>query len=163
MARSAWDRERIEPLRYRLAHGTAREHLARYRFACDRLRGRVLGLFDGIACFEVLEHLPRPERLLEMLDLCLADKGRLLISTPLGKGRQVPSGQPGHYFQLRRHEFEQMLKPRFSFRLYGQKGETIEEWQRGHRYFLMLALCRSRFANDGQGRAAGGGTAVSAG
>jgi SAM-dependent methyltransferase len=103
-----------------------------------------LGTFDGVACLEVLEHIPLPERLLETLDLCLAPGGRLLISTPLGRGRSAATRQPGHAFQLRRVELIAMLRPRFEFRLYGQKGEGIESWRPGGRYFLVLALCRSR-------------------
>ncbi len=203
MAQALWYRERIEPLQHAWSHGTLREHIARYRFAAELARGRVLdagcgtgygvpilagnpavrevvgvdadaravaharryyslpaarftcadllapqacalGVFDTIVCLEVLEHLSDPERLLRTLDLSLAPGGRLLISTPLGRGRGFPSAQPGHAFQLRRVEFEMLLCARFDFRLYGQKGEGIEGWQRGGRYFLMLAVCRSR-------------------
>ncbi len=103
-----------------------------------------LAPFEGIACLEVLEHLPEPELLLQRLDHCLAAGGRLLISTPLGQGRDRPTAQPFHYFQLRRSEFERLLRPRFDFALFGQKGEMIERWRPGGRYFLMLALCRPR-------------------
>jgi 2-polyprenyl-3-methyl-5-hydroxy-6-metoxy-1,4-benzoquinol methylase len=103
-----------------------------------------LGRFETVVCLEVLEHLSDPERLLARLDHCLAPGGRLVISTPLGRGRGVPSGQPFHRFQLRRAEFEELLAPRFRWRLFGQKGELIEPWRRGGRYFLMLAICRSR-------------------
>lgn len=105
---------------------------------------RALPRFDGIACFEVLEHLEEPERLLATLDWLLAPEGQLLVSTPLGRGRGVPSSQPGHCFQLRREEFTAMLSPRFRWRLFGQKGEGIELWRPGGRYFLLLALCRAR-------------------
>ncbi|MCK4303596.1 MAG: class I SAM-dependent methyltransferase, partial [Candidatus Eisenbacteria sp.] len=101
--------------------------------------------FDGIACFEVLEHLQEPEELLRRLDHCLAPGGRFLISTPLGRGRHLPSSQAFHFFQLRRSEFEEMLSVRFRFSLFGQKGELIERWRPGQRYFLILALCRSRY------------------
>ncbi|MCK4414074.1 MAG: methyltransferase domain-containing protein [Candidatus Eisenbacteria sp.] len=100
--------------------------------------------FDTIVAFEVLEHLIDPEGLMETCDLLLAPGGRLLVSTPLGQGRDVPSDQPGHFFQLRRSEFVRLLGSRFQARLFGQKGELIEPWRRGGRYFLMLALCRSR-------------------
>jgi 2-polyprenyl-3-methyl-5-hydroxy-6-metoxy-1,4-benzoquinol methylase len=199
-------------MRHRLAHGTLREHLARYRFAAELLGGRVLdagcgtgygaamlaaapavrevvgvdrdaravrhasryyaapgvrfatldlldpalaglGTFDGIALFEVLEHGESPERLLAALAASLAPGGGLLLSTPLGRGRGVPSRQPGHAFQLRRAELIALLRPRFEFRLYGQKGEGIESWRPGGRYFLMLALCRSRWDAPRRGRA----------
>jgi 2-polyprenyl-3-methyl-5-hydroxy-6-metoxy-1,4-benzoquinol methylase len=132
---------------------SAIEHARRYYRASrvrfekiDLLAGALSsrGPFDTIVCLEVLEHLPEPERLLGALDGRLRPGGRLLLSTPLGKGRGVPSGQPDHYFQLRRDELERMLSVRFRFRLFGQKGESIEAWRRGHRYFLMLAVCRSR-------------------
>mgnify|MGYP006282753311 CR=1 FL=1 len=109
----------------------------------DRLHG--LGRFDGIACLEVLEHLPEPERLLRQLDLCLAPGGCLLVSTPVGRGRDEPTLQPHHYFQLRREEFEAMLGTRFRYTLFGQRSVHIEMWRPAHRYFLMLARCRSRF------------------
>jgi 2-polyprenyl-3-methyl-5-hydroxy-6-metoxy-1,4-benzoquinol methylase len=104
------------------------------------------GRFDGIACFEVLEHTRDPERLIRTLDALLAPHGVLLISTPLGRGRDFPSTQPGHLFQLRREELTAMLAARFHVRLYGQKGEGIEWWRPGGRYFLMLAHCRPRHA-----------------
>lgn len=110
-----------------------------------------LGCFDTIICLEVLEHLPDPERLIAHLDRCLAPGGRLIVSTPLGQGRAVPSSQPFHFFQLRRDEFERLLAPRFHTRLFGQKGELIEAWRPGGRYFLMVAICRSR----GEGARAG--------
>ncbi|MBD3236094.1 MAG: methyltransferase domain-containing protein [Candidatus Eisenbacteria bacterium] len=208
MRRSPGERARLEPMRHRADHGGLREHLARYRFCAERVRGRVLdagcgsgygthllasaraagevvgldrsadavayaaahyagpgvrfaradllsgalagwGQFNTIVCLEVLEHLPAPERLLSGLDGALRPGGRLIVSTPLGRGRAVASGQPDHCFQLRRDEFERMLHARFVFRLFGQKGETIERWRPGHRYFLMLALCRSRWERDG--------------
>jgi len=203
MSRDAWFRERLEPMCHRRDHGQVREHVARYRFAADRLRGRVLdagcgtgygsillregsrvrdvvgvdrdaraiawarryygardiahvcrdllspslaglGPFDGIACLEVLEHLPEPERLLQRLDHVLAPGGRLVVSTPLGRGREVETRQPFHCFQLRRDEFARMLGARFDVVLYGQKGIAIESWRRGGRYFLMIGVCRSR-------------------
>ncbi len=203
MGRDAWHRERIEPMFHRLEHGLLREHLARYRFAAEFARGRVLdagcgtgygslmlaaesavtcvvgvdsdgraierarrfyagprvdfargdltagalatlGCFETIVCLEVLEHLPDPDGLIARLDRCLAPGGRLIVSTPLGKGRAVPSAQPFHWFQLRRDEFERLLAARFRIRLFGQKGELIEAWRPGGRYFLMVAICRSR-------------------
>jgi len=220
-AMDRWYRERLEPMRHRLAHGLLREHLARYRWVADGLRGRVLdagcgtgygslilassprvrevlgvdadsraiaharrfygsprvgflhldvasdaaqalGCFDGVVCLEVLEHLERPERLLASLHLLLAPGGRLWISTPLGRGRAVPSAQEGHRFQLRRDEFERLLAGRFRLRLYGQKGEGIEPWRRGARYFLMLACCEARTDAGAAGakRAAGAGRTV---
>jgi len=135
------------------ADARAVRHAARY-YAAASIRFRrqdlldpslaLLGTFDGIACLEVLEHVAEPERLFEALDLALAPGGRLLVSTPLGRGRDAPTRQPGHHFQLRRAEFEGLLRPRFYFRLFGQKGEGIESWRPGGRYFLMLALCRAR-------------------
>lgn len=207
MAQDPWFTERIEPMHRRLTHGWIREHLARYAFAAELLRGRILdagcgtgygtlmlasqagvrevvgveadaravawarryygdprvryvhedllssrlhglGRFDAIACLEVLEHLPDPERLLRQLDLCLAPGGCLLVSTPVGRGRGQPTQQPHHYFQLRREEFEAMLRSRFRYTLFGQRALHIEAWRPAHRYFLMLARCRSRFETE---------------
>lgn len=121
---------------------TPKAHFARGDLLAPALGG--WGMFDGVICFEVLEHLDEPERLLQRLDDVLAPGGRLLISTPLGRGRAVPTQQPFHRFQLTRDEFMALLARRFRVRLFGQKGTLIEEWRRGGRYFLMLALCRSR-------------------
>jgi 2-polyprenyl-3-methyl-5-hydroxy-6-metoxy-1,4-benzoquinol methylase len=104
---------------------------------------RVTPCYDTVVALEVLEHVADPERLVAACDLLLAPGGRLVISTPLGRGRGVPSDQPGHFFQLRREEFLELLRPRFALRLFGQKGESIEPWRRGGRYFLMVALCRA--------------------
>ena len=212
MAQDPWFLERIEPMHRPLTHGWIREHIARYRFAAEMLRGRVLdagsgtgygslmlaaqpgvtevvgvdadaravawsqryyrdgrirymcedllsgrlhglGRFDGIACLEVLEHLPEPERLLRQLDYCLAPGGWLLVSTPLGLGRHQPTRQPHHHFQLRREEFEAMLGARFDHHLFGQRGIGIERWRPAQRYVLMLALCRSRWDGQGDDRA----------
>jgi 2-polyprenyl-3-methyl-5-hydroxy-6-metoxy-1,4-benzoquinol methylase len=103
------------------------------------------GMFDGIVCLETLEHLEQPELLLQRLDHCLSPGGRLLLSTPLGAGRDLPSRQIGHRFQLRRSEFEALLRPRFRYWLFGQRGQMIESWRHGGRYFLVLGWCRSRF------------------
>jgi SAM-dependent methyltransferase len=119
-----------------------RVEFARADLATGALAG--LGVFDTIVCLEVLEHLPDPEGLLARLDRSLAPGGRLIVSTPLGKGRAIPSSQPFHFFQLRRDEFERMLAVRFRAQLFGQKGALIEPWRPGGRYFLMLAICRSR-------------------
>ncbi len=219
MGREAWLRERVEPMYHRLDHGLLREHLARYRFATDFARGRVLdagcgtgygslmlsaspravrvlgvdrdaraiararrfyggprveyarvdlssgmlarfGCFETIVCLEVLEHLPDPERLLALLDHCLAPGGRLILSTPLGAGFEVPSAQPFHCFQLRHDELERLLARRFHWRLFGQKGEGIETWRPGGRYFLMLAICRSRCDGAGEGSVAWNATSA---
>lgn len=108
-----------------------------------------LGRFDGIACLEVLEHLPEPEALLDRLRSALAPGGRLIVSTPLGAGREAKTNQPFHFFQLRRDEFEAMLTPIFTYTLYGQKKTIIEPWCDEAQYFLMLAVCQCRFESLG--------------
>ncbi len=113
---------------------------------CDPLQA--LGLFDSITALEILEHVAEPEELLRRLNRLLKPGGKLLVSTPLGAGRHARTNQPFHFFQLRREELKAMLKPLFTFHLFGQKGESIEPWRRGERYFLLLALCRSRFEDN---------------
>jgi 2-polyprenyl-3-methyl-5-hydroxy-6-metoxy-1,4-benzoquinol methylase len=104
-----------------------------------------LGRFDSITCLEVLEHVPEPEKLLSRLHGLLSPGGTLIVSTPLGAGRHEGTNQPFHYFQLKPEEFRVMLSPLFTFTMYGQKKTTIERWNDSAQYFLMLAVCQSRF------------------
>jgi ubiquinone biosynthesis O-methyltransferase len=42
--------------------------------------------YDAVICSEVLEHLNDPGQLLKVLHDCLADKGKLIVTVPNGKG-----------------------------------------------------------------------------
>jgi SAM-dependent methyltransferase len=67
--------------------------------------------FDLVVCFEVLEHVAAPERLLDELARVLATGGLLALSTP-NRDRYVP-GNPHHLRELDPDELEALLRERF--------------------------------------------------
>ena len=70
------------------------------------------GEFDLVVCFEVIEHVEEPERVLDELARVLARHGVLCISTP---NRGVyPPGNPYHLHEYTAEEFEQALAKRFN-------------------------------------------------
>jgi ubiquinone/menaquinone biosynthesis C-methylase UbiE len=70
------------------------------------------GEFDLIVCFEVIEHVPEREVILDELARVLAADGVLCISTP---NRNVyPQGNPYHLHEYEPDEFAQALGKRFS-------------------------------------------------
>ncbi|HZR96459.1 MAG TPA: class I SAM-dependent methyltransferase [Gaiellaceae bacterium] len=67
--------------------------------------------FDLVVCFEVLEHVDEPERLLDELSRVLSDDGILAVSTP---NRDVyPPGNPHHRHELTPAELRSALAARF--------------------------------------------------
>lgn len=76
--------------------------------------------FDVVICFEAIEHVEDPERVLDELRRVLDDDGFILLSTP---NRSVyPPGNPFHVHEYLPDEFEQALARRFDHvRLYAQR------------------------------------------
>lgn len=69
------------------------------------------GEFDLVVCFEAIEHVPEPEKVLDELARVLSDDGLLLVSTP---NRDVYTpGNPFHLRELTPHELEAELSRRF--------------------------------------------------
>jgi len=84
---------------------------------CERLE-HVSGPFDLICCFEVIEHLQRPESFLRRAGELLAEGGVLLVSTP-DRAATPPfvNGRPQnpfHVYEWHRSEFEQLLNDYFA-------------------------------------------------
>jgi SAM-dependent methyltransferase len=75
--------------------------------------------FDIVVCFEVIEHVPEPERVLDELHRVLRPGGLLVVSTP---NRDVYTpGNPYHLRELTPHELQAALSERFrSVRLFRQ-------------------------------------------
>ena len=87
-------------------------------------------------CFEVIEHVQFPEKLIDNVFSGLNDNGLLIISTPNRLARRPGTklgeavGNPHHIFEWSPEEFEAVLSARFgSCRLYGQRCMTVEEHQ----------------------------------
>jgi 2-polyprenyl-3-methyl-5-hydroxy-6-metoxy-1,4-benzoquinol methylase len=105
---------------------------ARTRYTAPNLRFAVMdayGLalqnrFDLVTCFEVIEHVEHPEKVLEQIAAVMGDSAVLLISTP-NKANYIAGGEAGsnpfHYREYTEAEFRQLLKPYFqSLTMYGQ-------------------------------------------
>ena len=82
--------------------------------------------FDLVTCFEAIEHVPDPERVIDELRRVLRPDGLLAISTP-NRGVYLP-GNPWHVHEYTAGEFERTLKRRFpSVRLYRQQARLATE------------------------------------
>jgi SAM-dependent methyltransferase len=68
--------------------------------------------FELVVCFEVLEHVSVPERVLDELSRVLSPGGVLAVSTP-NRDRYVP-GNPHHLHELDPAELEAALRERFA-------------------------------------------------
>ncbi len=80
--------------------------------------------FDLVTCFEVIEHVEDPERVLQQISGAMADRGILLVSTP-NKENYVAGGEGGsnpfHYREYGEDEFRDLLRSCFrSVTIYGQ-------------------------------------------
>jgi 2-polyprenyl-3-methyl-5-hydroxy-6-metoxy-1,4-benzoquinol methylase/glycosyltransferase involved in cell wall biosynthesis len=73
--------------------------------------------FDLAVCFEVIEHLPTEQQktLVDSFRRLLTDDGLLLISTPNPRATELYDSNPFHLAELRRDEFESLLRSRFGF------------------------------------------------
>ncbi|TVT47067.1 MAG: class I SAM-dependent methyltransferase [Denitromonas halophila] len=92
------------------------------------------GSFDAVVCLEVLEHVPRPDKVVQELSRLLRPGGRIAVSAPLGSGVHMA---PYHYYGgfspfWYKHFFEAVdfvdLSIRQNggfFRLYGQESRRI--------------------------------------
>ena len=67
--------------------------------------------FDVVVCFEVIEHVEDPERVLDELRRVLRPDGLLLLSSP-NRTRYVP-GDPHHRHEYTRPELQEALGRRF--------------------------------------------------
>ena len=101
------------------------------------------GQFDSIVSFETIEHVEAEGQFLSNVYQLLKPGGKLVLSTPFGKGRDVPCGSPFHVHQLTPEEFAGLFSDYSTVTHYVQKGALIEP--RDHatldQYPLGIVVC----------------------
>jgi SAM-dependent methyltransferase len=93
-------------------------------FAVDDLKalGCVDGEFDVVVAFEVIEHLPQPERFVAEARRVLKPDGLLVVSTPRAAHGQEQPENPFHEREFTPDEFERLLHGSFGrVEVYGQR------------------------------------------
>lgn len=104
---------------------------------------RRYGRFDTILSFETIEHIERDDSFVKNLVRLLDEKGTLIISTPFGRGRDVPCSSPFHVRQYLQGEFIELLESfGLKVELFCQKGQTVERPKPDEKYYLMVAVCK---------------------
>ncbi|WP_127487026.1 class I SAM-dependent methyltransferase [Paenibacillus ehimensis] len=101
-----------------------------------------LGLFDTILSFETIEHLKDDRTFMDNLYRMLKPGGILVLSSPFGRGRGMPTSEPFHVHQLTPEQFEELFVGFAEVDIYYQRGVTFEKPRDGIRYFIGVAVCR---------------------
>ncbi|MBB5174004.1 class I SAM-dependent methyltransferase [Texcoconibacillus texcoconensis] len=99
-----------------------------------------LGTFDTIVSFETIEHVPDDEFAIQQFHRLLKPGGKLIVSTPFGKGRGKPTKEPFHYHQITVYEFFSLFNSFSDTEFYFQKGVMFEPPRKGQRYPIGLAV-----------------------
>ncbi|ASF37951.1 SAM-dependent methyltransferase [Halobacillus halophilus] len=100
-----------------------------------------LGTFDVIVSFETYEHIKEEEKLLHNYYQLLNPGGKLIISTPFGKGRGKECGSPFHVHQITPQEFRDLFTNYAKQEFFYQNGVLIEPPREDVYYPLGLAVC----------------------
>lgn len=104
-----------------------------------------MGSFDCIFSFETIEHIKDEKPLLKHTKKMLKDDGILIVSTPFGKGRGIPSGYPHHYHQFTMEEFKEMFEREYNnVKFFFQHGALIvpADFDTKEYFPIGLAVCR---------------------
>lgn len=109
--------------------------------ALDPQLPELLGTFDTILSFETIEHVQDDQALMENLYRMLKPGGTLVLSSPFGRGRGMPTSEPFHVHQLTPEEFEELFVHFSKVDIYYQRGVTFEKPRKGVRYFIGVAVC----------------------
>ncbi|MCQ6557591.1 class I SAM-dependent methyltransferase [Paenibacillus mendelii] len=107
----------------------------------DRTLPERLGTFDTILCFETIEHVADERAVMDNLYQLLKPGGILVLSSPFGRGRGIPSGEPFHVHQLTAEQFPELFVDFKEVDIYYQRGVTFEKPRDGVRYFIGIAVC----------------------
>lgn len=115
----------------------------------DALDPPVEQQFDLVVSFETIEHVPTPERLLDVLTGLVAGSGTLICSTPNravtnpGTTKHEQPSNPYHLMELDHRELREELTSRFhEVDVYGQ----IHSLPTGGLRFRLLERARERLA-----------------
>lgn len=100
-----------------------------------------LGMFDTILSFETIEHVEDDQLFMDNVYRMLKPGGKLVLSSPFGRGRGKPTSEPFHVHQLTPEEFEQLFVRFSQVEIYYQRGVTFEKPREGVRYFIGIAVC----------------------
>ena len=109
--------------------------------AIDPYLSSHLGTFDVIVSFETYEHIKEEEKLLHNYYQLLNPGGKLIISTPFGKGRGKECGSPFHVHQITPQEFRNLFTDYAKQEFFYQNGVLIEPPRQDVYYPLGLAVC----------------------
>lgn len=101
-----------------------------------------LGVFDTILSFETIEHVEDEQTFMDNLYRMLKPGGTLVLSSPFGRGRGMPTSEPFHVHQLTPEEFEGLFDRYSDVEIYYQRGVTFEKPRDGVRYFIGIAVCK---------------------
>lgn len=101
-----------------------------------------LGVFDTILSFETIEHVRDDRLFMNNVHRMLKPGGTLVLSSPFGRGRGMPTSEPFHVHQLTPEQFRELFEGFSHVEFYLQRGVTFEPKPRkGLRYFIGVAVC----------------------
>ncbi|OEF98160.1 class I SAM-dependent methyltransferase [Desulfuribacillus alkaliarsenatis] len=103
---------------------------------------KTYGTFDTIISFETIEHFYGDEIFVKNLYNLLNPGGKLIISTPFGRGKNEPCSAPHHVYQYTEAEFLEVLSPFEQITMYHQIDNIIEIPKPEKKYYLMVAVCK---------------------